>query len=70
MTSRNDTKAHAARSLDGVAPFAPAVSSAPSVASRLLVPLLVAQAAAFGALVLSGKIPESLITAIRALLTF
>jgi hypothetical protein len=70
MTSRNDTKAHASRSLDGVASFAPAVSSAPSAASRLFVPLLWAEAAAFGALALSGKIPESLITAIRALLTF
>ncbi|HEY3350062.1 MAG TPA: hypothetical protein VGM13_09835 [Thermoanaerobaculia bacterium] len=70
MTSRNDTKAHAARSLDGVAPVAPAASSASSAASRLLVPLLVAEAAAFGALALSGKIPESLYTVLRALLTF
>ncbi|MBK9063612.1 MAG: hypothetical protein IPL89_10510 [Acidobacteria bacterium] len=70
MTRSNDTKVHAARSLDGVALFAPAVSSASSAASRLLVPLLVAEAAAFGALALSGKIPESLITALRALLTF
>ncbi|MEO8053507.1 MAG: hypothetical protein ABI768_00020 [Acidobacteriota bacterium] len=56
--------------MDGVAPFAPAVPSAPSAASRLLVPLLLAEVAAFGALALSGKIPESLITALRALLTF
>ena len=35
-----------------------------------LVPLLWAELAAFGALALSGKIPESLINALRALLTF
>lgn len=68
MTSRNDTKAHAPRSLAGVASLAPSVASA--AASRLLAPLLVAEAAAFAALVLSGKIPESLITVLRALLTF
>jgi hypothetical protein len=70
MTSRNDTKALPSRSLAGVAPLAPSVSSASSTASRLLVPLLLAEAAAFAGLVVSGKIPESLITAIRALLTF
>jgi hypothetical protein len=63
MTSPNDTKAPAPRSLAGVA------SLAPSVASRLLVPLLLAEAVAFVGLVASGKIPVSLITAIRALLT-
>jgi hypothetical protein len=67
MTSSNDTKAHAPRILAGIAPFAPSVSSA---ASRLLVPLLVAEVAAFAGLALSGKIPESLITVLRALLTF
>jgi hypothetical protein len=70
MTSSNDTKAPASRVLDGIAAPAPGVSSASSAGSRLLVPLLVAEVAAFGALVLSGKIPESLITALRALLTF
>ena len=64
MTSLNDTKVHPARSLAGVA------SLAPSVASRLFVPLLVAEAAAFAGFALSGKIPVFLITALRALLTF
>lgn len=64
MTSLNDTKVQPARSLAGVA------SLAPSVASRLLVPLLVAEAAAFAGFALSGKIPVFLITALRALLTF
>ncbi len=64
MTSPNHPKAPAPRSLAGVAPLAP------SVASRLLAPLFVAQAVAFVALVSSGKIPAALITAIRALLTF
>lgn len=64
MTSPNHMKAAAARTLAGVA------SLAPSVASRLLAPLLLAEAAAFVALAASGKIPASLLTAIRALLTF
>ena len=34
------------------------------------VPLLVAEAAAFAGFAASGKIPESLITVLRALLTF
>lgn len=63
MTSPNDTKAHAPRSLAGVAPLAPAVS-------RLLAPLLVAEVVAFAGLAVSGKIPASLFIAIRALLTF
>lgn len=67
MTSRNDTKAPEARSLAGAATLAPSVASA---AQRLLVPLLVSEAAAFALLALSGKIPVSLITALRALLTF
>jgi hypothetical protein len=67
MTSSNDTKAHAPRILAGVAPFAPSVASA---GSRFLAPLLVAEVAAFVGLALSGKIPESLITVLRALLTF
>lgn len=67
MTSPNDTKAHAPRSLAGVASLAPSVASAPS---RLLVPLLLAEAAAFAGFALSGKIPEFLVTALRALLTF
>jgi len=67
MTSSYDTKVHASRSLAGVAPFAPSVSSA---APRFLVPLLVAEVAAFAGLALSGKIPESLIIVLRALLTF
>jgi len=64
MTSPNHMKAHASRVLAGV------VSLAPSAVSRLLGPLLVAEAAAFVALAASGKIPASLITAVRALLTF
>ncbi len=67
MTSPNDTKALPARTLAGVASLAPSVASA---ASRLLVPLLVAEAAAFAGFALSGKIPVSLITVLRALLTF
>lgn len=64
MTSPNHPKARAPRSLAGVAALAP------SAASRLVAPLLVAEAAAFVALALSGKIPAILITAVRALLTF
>lgn len=67
MTSTNDTKARTRRSLAGVAPLAPSVASA---ASRLLVPLLLAETAAFAGLAASGKIPASLIIVIRALLTF
>jgi hypothetical protein len=67
MTRANAQKVPDARSLAGVAPLAPSVAS---VASRFLVPLLVAEAAAFAALAASGKIPESLIIVIRALLTF
>jgi hypothetical protein len=70
MTSRNDTKAHSPRSLAGAAPLGPAAVSVASAAQRLLVPLLVSEAAAFALLALSGKIPVSLITALRALLTF
>ncbi|MGA7992175.1 MAG: hypothetical protein WCC53_12120 [Thermoanaerobaculia bacterium] len=62
--SPNDTKAPASRPLAGVA------SLAPSVASRLLVPLLLAEAVAFAGFAASGKIPAFLVTAIRALLTF
>jgi hypothetical protein len=39
-------------------------------ASRLVVPLLVAEAAAFALAAGSGKIPAFLFTAVRALLTF
>jgi len=67
MTSPNDTKVPDARSLAGVAPLA---SSVASVASRFLVPLLVAEVAAFAGFAASGKIPASLITVLRALLTF
>jgi hypothetical protein len=67
MTSHNDSKASPTRSLAGVASLAPSVSSA---GSRLLAPLLAAETVAFVGLVLSGKIPESLITVLRALLTF
>ena len=66
MTSSNDTKAPA-RTLAGVAPFTSSMSSA---ASRLLAPLLAAEVVAFVGLALSGKIPASLITVLRALLTF
>ena len=64
MTSQNHPKAPVARSLAGVA------SIGSSAASRLLVPLLVAEAAAFVVAAGSGKIPMSLITVLRALLTF
>jgi hypothetical protein len=67
MTSRNDTEGHMPRSLAGIASHAPSQAAA---ASRLLVPLLAAEGAAFAGLVLSGKIPEFLVTALRALLTF
>ena len=67
MTSPNDTKVLPMRSLAGVASLAPSVASA---ASRLLLPLLAAEAAAFAGFALSGKIPVFLITALRALLTF
>ena len=67
MTSPDGTKVPDARSLAGVAPLVPSVAS---VASRFLVPLLVAEAAAFAGFAASGKIPESLITVLRALLTF
>lgn len=66
MTSNQDTKAPARRSLAGVAPPAPSVAS---VASRLLVPLLLAETVAFAGLAASGKIPASLLIVIRALLT-
>ncbi len=39
-------------------------------ASRLILPLLVAEAAAFALVSGSGKIPAFLFTAVRALLTF
>ena len=70
MMSHDVTEAPASRSLAGVA-TASAASSAPalSAASRLLVPLLVAEAVAFAGFALSGKIPASLITVLRALLT-
>ena len=64
MTTQNHPKAHASRVLAGLA------SLAPFAASRLLTPLLVGEAAAFVVLAASGKIPASLFTAIRALLTF
>jgi hypothetical protein len=67
MTSPNDTKAPAPRSLAGIASYAP---SLPLTAPRLVVPLLLAEAAAFAGFALSGKIPEFLIIALRALLTF
>ena len=47
---------------------APFPSSLP--APRVVVPLLVAEIAAFVLVAASGKIPEFLFTAIRALLTF
>ena len=49
-------------------PPAPIVSSVH--ASRVLVPLLLAEAAAFVLASASGKIPAFLFTAVRALLTF
>ncbi len=70
MMSHDVTEAPAPRFLAGVAP-APSETSAPalSASSRLLVPLLLAEAAAFAGFALSGKIPVSLITVLRALLT-
>ncbi len=70
MTSHDVTEVHAPRSLAGVA-LAPSPSSAPALssASRFVVPLLVAEAVAFAGFALSGKIPASLITVLRALLT-
>ncbi len=50
-------------------PF-PAVSVSSNRASRVIVPLLLAEAAAFALASGSGKIPEFLFTAVRALLTF
>ena len=47
---------------------APLVSSVR--ASRMIVPLLLAEAAAFALVSGSGKIPAFLFTAVRALLTF
>lgn len=48
----------------------PGVLVSPLRASRAIVPLLVAEAAAFALLSGSGKIPAFLFTAVRALLTF
>ncbi len=39
-------------------------------ATRAVLPLLIAEAAAFALVAASGKIPEFLFTAVRALLTF
>jgi hypothetical protein len=70
MTSPNDTKVRAPQSLAVIAPVAPSVAPLASVASRLLAPLLLAEAAVFAGFAASGKIPASLITVVRALLTF
>ena len=48
----------------------PAVLVSSVRASRVLVPLLLAEAAAFALTSASGKIPAFLFTAVRALLTF
>ena len=48
----------------------PAALGSSICASRLVVPLLVAEAAAFALASGSGKIPAFLFTAVRALLTF
>jgi hypothetical protein len=50
----------------------PAASSLPATirASRVIVPLLLAETAAFALAAASGKIPVFLMTAVRALLTF
>ena len=51
--------------------FVPASSSPASVrASRVVLSLLLAEAAAFALAAASGKIPSFLFTAVRALLTF
>ena len=46
------------------------VASLPLRASRAIVPLLLAEAAAFALASASGKIPAFLFTVVRALLTF
>lgn len=48
----------------------PAVRVSPMRTSRAIVPLLLAEAAAFALVCGSGKIPAFLFTAVRALLTF
>jgi hypothetical protein len=50
----------------------PAASSLPATirASRVVVPLLLAETAAFALAAASGKIPMFLVTTVRALLTF
>ena len=48
----------------------PGALVSPIRASRLVLPLLVAEAGVFALVAASGKIPEFLFTAIRALLTF
>lgn len=52
--------------------FLPAASSLPASlrASRVVVPLLLAETAAFALAAASGKIPAFLITTVRVLLTF
>ena len=73
MFSEGGNKAVTARASARVTslPFplpAPLVSSVR--AYRLVVPLLLAEAAAFALVSGSGKIPQFLFTAVRALLTF
>ena len=67
MFSEGGIKAVAARASARVASL-PMLSLIP--ASRVVVPLLLAEAAAFALAAGSGKIPAFLFTAVRALLTF
>jgi len=67
MFSEGGIKAVTARASARVASL-PLLSFLP--ASRVVVPLLLAEAAAFALAAGSGKIPAFLFTAVRALLTF
>jgi hypothetical protein len=66
MFSERGIKAHSVRATS------PSASSLPAwiPASRVVVPLLLAETAAFAVGAASDKIPAFLFTAIRALLTF
>jgi hypothetical protein len=66
MFSERGIKARSVRATSGAASSFPAWIPA----SRVVVPLLLAETAAFALGAASGKIPVFLFTAIRALLTF
>ena len=69
MFSEGGFKALTVRASARVASL-PWLSFSSSLASRAIVPLLVAEAAALALVSGSGKIPAILFTAVRALLTF